>query len=532
LYDTLPGVIFLKLKPANMIFTIKRITLAFVSLFLFQTITAQNTIVLHADSAKTIINRNIYGHFAEHLGHCIYGGFYVGENNTRIPNTKGIRNDVVAALKKLKVPVLRWPGGCFADTYHWKNGIGPKDKRPSIVNTNWGSVTEDNSFGTHDFLNMCELLGAQPYVSGNVGSGTTEELSDWVQYVNFENKSPMSDLRHQNGRDKAWNVKIWGIGNEAWGCGGNMRPEYYVDQYRKYTTFMTNTKDARLFKIASGASDADYNWTEVLMKNIPTHMLEGLAIHHYSTVTWQHKGSATAFSEQQYFATIKSALWMDTLVTRHGAIMDKYDPGKRIAMVVDEWGGWYDVEQGTNPGFLYQQNTMRDAMIAGVSLNIFNNHCDRVRMANLAQAINVLQAVILTNEEMMILTPTYHVMEMYNVHQDAKMIPLSIKCNDYTLGNEKLPAVSASASIDSTGATHISLVNIDANKSQDISINVRGAKFRSVTGRILTSPKLQDVNSFNTPDAIKPMVFKGVVLSGGVLVVKLPPFSVAVLELK
>ncbi len=493
---------------------------------------SQNTIVLHADSARVTINRNIYGHFAEHLGHCIYGGFYVGENNTKIPNTKGVRNDVVAALKKLKVPVLRWPGGCFADTYHWKDGIGPKNKRPSIVNTNWGSVTEDNSFGTNDFLDMCELLGSQPYISGNVGSGTTEELSDWVQYVNFENKSPMSDLRHEYGREKAWNVKIWGIGNEAWGCGGNMRPEYYADQYRKYTTFMAGTPNARLFRVASGASDADYNWTETLMKNIPLHMLEGLAIHHYSTVTWRQKGSATEYSEQQYFATLKSALWMDTLVTHHGAIMDKYDPQKRVAMVVDEWGGWYDVEKGTNPGFLFQQNTMRDAMIAGVSLNIFNNHADRVRMANLAQAINVLQSVILTNEEKMILTPTYHVMEMYNVHQDAKMIPLSVKSADYVLGGEKLPAISASASIDSAGVTHISLVNIDAAKSQDISINLQGRKYSSVNGRILSSPKLQDVNSFTTPDKIKPAPFKGAVLSGGVLVAKLPPFSVVVLELK
>lgn len=509
----------------------RKIFFAFCLLFSLPAI-SQNTIVLHADSARVTINRNIYGHFAEHLGHCIYGGFYVGENNTKIPNTKGVRNDVVAALRKLKVPVLRWPGGCFADTYHWKDGIGPKSKRPSIVNTNWGSVTEDNSFGTNDFLDMCELLGSQPYISGNVGSGTTEELSDWVQYVNFENKSPMSDLRRQNGREQPWNVKIWGIGNEAWGCGGNMRPEYYADQYRKYTTFMSGTPKARLFRVASGASDADYNWTETLMKNIPLHMLEGLAIHHYSTVTWRQKGSATEYSEQQYFATLKSALWMDTLVTHHGAIMDKYDPQKRVAMVVDEWGGWYDVEKGTNPGFLFQQNTMRDAMIAGVSLNIFNNHADRVRMANLAQAINVLQSVILTNEEKMILTPTYHVMEMYNVHQDAKMIPLSIKSADYVLGNEKLPAISASASVDSAGVTHISLVNIDAAKSQDISINLQGRKYSSVNGRILTSPKLQDVNSFSTPDKIKPAPFKGAVLSGGVLVAKLPPFSVVVLELK
>ncbi|HUS01775.1 MAG TPA: alpha-L-arabinofuranosidase C-terminal domain-containing protein, partial [Chitinophagaceae bacterium] len=456
---------------------------------------AQNTILLQADSSKIIINKFIYGHFAEHLGRCIYGGFYVGEDNKKIPNTNGVRNDVIVALKKLKVPLLRWPGGCFADTYHWKDGIGPKNKRPSIVNTNWGGVTEDNSFGTNEFLNMCELLGAEPYLSGNVGSGTVQELADWVQYTNFETKSPMSDLRKKYGQQKPWNVKFWGIGNEAWGCGGNMKPDYYANVYRQFVTFMNNTSKTRLFKIASGASDADYNWTETLMKNIPARMLDGVAMHHYSVIEWNHKGPAVDFTEEQYFTILKNALLMDTLVTRHAAIMDKYDPQKRVALVVDEWGGWYDVEPNTNPGFLYQQNTMRDAMIAGVTLNIFNNHADRVRIANLAQAINVLQAVILTNEEKMILTPTYHVMEMYNVHQDARLIPLNIKCNDYVLGIHKLPAVSASASIDPSGLTHISIVNIDAKNTQEVSVNLNGRKYSSVKGWILSSSQLQDHNT-------------------------------------
>ncbi|GAC1450139.1 MAG: alpha-L-arabinofuranosidase C-terminal domain-containing protein [Chitinophagaceae bacterium] len=510
----------------------KQLSSLLLLLLFFQHNYAQNNIVLQTDSSKTTISKYIYGHFAEHLGHCIYGGFYVGENNTKIPNTNGIRNDVVAALKKLKVPLLRWPGGCFADTYHWKDGIGPKDKRPSIVNTNWGGVTEDNSFGTNEFLNMCQLLGADPYLSGNVGSGTVQELSDWVQYTNFESKSPMSDLRRQNGQPTPWSVKFWGIGNEAWGCGGNMKPDYYADVYRKFTTFMANTSNTRLFKIASGASDADYHWTETLMQNIPTHMLGGIAMHHYSVIEWNHKGPAVDFTEQQYFATLKSALWMDTLVTRHAAIMDKYNPKKTVALVVDEWGGWYDVEPGTNPGFLYQQNTMRDAMIAGVTLNIFNNHADRVRIANLAQAINVLQAVILTNEEKIILTPTYHVMEMYNVHQDAILIPLTVQSNEYVLGNEKLPAVSASASKDKNGLTHVTLVNIDAKKSQDIAITIRCARYNSLTARILTSAKLQDHNTFENPEKIKPVSFKGATLKGNTLGVQLPPFSVVVVEMK
>jgi alpha-L-arabinofuranosidase len=496
-------------------------------------VNAQNRVVVQAAEPKIQISKHIYGHFAEHLGRCVYGGFYVGENNTKIPNTNGIRNDVVDALKRLKIPNLRWPGGCFADTYHWKDGIGPKDKRPTIVNQWWGGVTEDNSFGTHDFLNMCELLGTEPYLAGNVGSGTVQELAEWVQYVNFDGISPMSNLRKENGREKGWKVKFWGVGNEAWGCGGHMRPEYYANIYRQYATFMSDWDNTnKLYRIASGANSGDYNWTEVLMRDIPHNMLDGVALHHYTVIDWGNKGSATGFTEEQYFKSMKSALRMEELVTRHSTIMDRYDPTKKVALVVDEWGGWYDVEPGTNPGFLYQQNTMRDAMIAGITLNIFNNHAERVKVANLAQTINVLQAVLLTNEEKIILTPTYHVMEMYNVHQDAMLLPVTITSKDYVFGSDKLPAVSVSASRNKEGVTHITLVNIDAKAKQEISVDFFGAKLKSVTGRILSSSKLQDFNSFETPDKIKPADFKGASLKNDVLKVELPPFSVVVLQLK
>ena len=492
----------------------------------------QNTITVNTADAKYTINKNIYGHFAEHLGHCIYGGFYVGDTSS-IPNTNGVRNDIIAALKKLQIPNLRWPGGCFADTYHWKDGIGPNDKRPAMVNKWWGGVTEDNSFGTHDFLNMCELLGAEPYLSGNVGSGTVQELADWVQYTNFKGKSPMSDLRKQNGRNEPWKVKLWGIGNEAWGCGGNMKPEYYADEYRKYATFIADWENTGgLLRIASGASDADYNWTETLMKNIPLNMLGGVAMHHYSVLDWNKKGSAVEFSEEQYFGIMKQALMMEELVTKHAAIMDKYDPQQKIALVVDEWGGWYDVESGTNPGFLYQQNTIRDAMIAGVTLNIFNNHANRVRVANLAQCVNVLQAVILTNKEKMILTPTYYVMEMYKVHQNAILLPLTIIGNDYILDGQKLPAISSSASKDSTGTIHVSLVNIDPMHAQKITLNIGTEKLTGATGRILTSKKLQDYNSFADPEKIKPVIFKDFALDKNIITITLPATSVVVLTVK
>lgn len=494
---------------------------------------APSTVVVHADKAQSTISKHIYGHFAEHLGRCIYGGFYVGENNAKIPNTKGLRNDIIEALKKLKVGNLRWPGGCFADTYHWKDGIGPKDKRPVIVNKWWGGVTEDNSFGTHDFLALCEAIGAEPYLAGNVGSGPVQDLIDWVQYVNFDGVSPMSKLRQQNGREKSWKVTFWGVGNEAWGCGGNMKPEYYANIYRQYATFMTDWSNSdKLFRVASGASSADYNWTEVLMRDIPRNMVEGIALHHYSVIDWGKKGPAVDFTEEQYFTTMTRALFMDELISKHIAIMDKYDPNKQVALVVDEWGGWYDVEAGTNPGFLYQQNTMRDAVLAGATLNIFHKYSDRVRAANLAQAVNVLQSVILTNEEKMILTPTYHVMEMYNVHQDATNLAIDVTGKEYEFNGKKLPGISASASRDKNGLIHISLVNIDSKNVQDIAVDLQGGKFTSVTGRIVSSQKIQDKNTFEKPDLIKAAPFKNAALNGSKVNVKLPPFSVVVLEVK
>src|SRR5574343_998999 len=375
--------------------------------------------------AKTspIISKHIYGHFAEHLGRCIYDGFWVADT-MKVPKKDRIRLDVVDALKRIKIPNLRWPGGCFADEYHWRDGIGPRAQRPKMVNTNWGGVTEDYSFGAHEFMELCELLQCEPYIAANVGSGTVEEMAKWVEYFNFDGVSPMANLRKQNGHPKPWKVSMWGVGNESWGCGGNMRPEYYADQYRRYATYARDYAGAPLKRIASGASDGDYNWTEVMMRQVPLHMMYGLTLHYYTlpSGSWSgSKGSATSFSEEEYFKTMKNGLRMEDYVTKHSAIMDKYDKDKRVALLVDEWGVWTDVEPGTNPGFLYQQNSLRDALLAGTTLNIFNNHADRVRGANLAQSINVLQSVIITKGRQMVLTPTYHVFDLYKVHQEATL---------------------------------------------------------------------------------------------------------------
>jgi alpha-N-arabinofuranosidase len=515
----------------------KKATLFFLFLYLSSTasLKAQNqlTIDLNTNDAKTVISKHIYGHFSEHLGRCIYDGFWV-DSNLNVPKKDRIRLDIVDALKKIKIPNLRWPGGCFADEYHWRDGIGPRAKRPKMVNTNWGGVVEDNSFGTHEFLELCGLLGAEPYIAGNVGSGTVEEMAKWVEYLNFDGISPLANLRKENGRDKPWKVSFWGVGNESWGCGGNMTPEFYADQYRRYATYARNYPGAPLKKIASGANSWDTHWTDVLMKNIPLQEMWGISLHYYTLPTgdWGKKGSATLFGEEQYFNTMKNGLAMDSLVNAHSAIMDKYDPKKRVALVVDEWGVWTDVEPGTNPGFLYQQNSMRDALIAGSTLNIFNNHSDRIKVATLAQTVNVLQAVILTQKEKMLLTPTYHVFDLYKVHMDAKAIPLKFKSPMYILGDKQLAAVNASASIDSAGLVHITLVNIDAKKKISINTNLNGLKWSKVTGRIVSSPKFNDYNSFENPNKIVAKVFNGAKKSGNQLVAELPPLSVVELELR
>jgi alpha-N-arabinofuranosidase len=495
---------------------------------------AQNkgSISLFPDQAKLKINKDIYGHFAEHLGACIYGGFWVGEKSP-IPNTDGIRNDVVNALRQISIPNLRWPGGCFADTYHWKDGIGPKEKRPSIINTNWGGVTEDNSFGTHEFMRLTELLGCDAYINGNIGSGTVQEMSEWVEYLTSSNESPMTKLRKENGRDKPWKVKYWAVGNETWGCGGNMTPDYYGNLFRQYSTFMHDFAGNRLEKVASGASDTDYNWMETMMKNPKNReMMQGISLHYYTIMdNWSHKGSATQFTEKEWFTTIRKSLEMDKIVTAHSDIMDKYDPQKRVSLVVDEWGNWFDVEPGTNPGFLFQQNTMRDAMVAALNLNIFNNHCDRVRMANLAQAINVLQSLILTKNEKMVLTPTYYVFKMWKVHQDATLVSLKLKCEKYIMGNDTIPSVTASASKDAAGKMHITLANFDPNKTQEITCDFSGGTYSQVKGEILTANAMNACNTFDKPDEIKPVNFTGATLKNNILKITLPSKSVVAIEI-
>ncbi len=490
-----------------------------------------NSLIINAGLGEEKISKYIYGHFSEHLGHCIYGGLWVGRESS-VPNTRGIRNDIVEALRRVNVPVLRWPGGCFADEYHWQDGIGPYVGRPSMVNTHWGGVTENNHFGTHEFMDLCEQLGCEPYICGNVGSGTVREMQQWVEYLALDGKSPMSDLRRANGREDPWAIRFWGVGNESWGCGGHMRPEFYADQYRRYATYCRDFSQSRLYKIACGASDTNYNWTEVLMREAGR-FFDGLSLHYYTVPgTWAAKGSATQFDEGEWFTTLRKALLMDDLITQHSSIMDRYDPEKRVGLVVDEWGTWYDVEPGTPPGFLYQQNSLRDALVAGVTLNIFNNHCKRVYMANIAQTINVLQAMVLTEGDGMVLTPTYHVFEMYKVHQGATLLPTDINCAPYEHGDESIPAISASASRDDEGTVHLSLCNLNPGGEMSISCELRGMKPTSVTGRVLTAEAINTHNTFEHPESVMPVTFDGATLTRNVVQLVLPAKSIVVLEIQ
>jgi alpha-L-arabinofuranosidase len=491
-----------------------------------------NQLVIIANNPGPVISKDIYGHFSEHLGRCIYGGIWVGPDS-KIQNTYGIRNDVLFALREMKIPNLRWPGGCFADTYHWKDGIGPKEKRASIVNTHWGGVTEDNSFGTHEFMKLTELLGCDAYINGNVGSGTVREMAEWIEYLTSDSDSPMTKLRKENGREQPWKVKYFAIGNENWGCGGNMTDEYYASAMRQFSTYLNNYGENRLYRVACGPSDFNVAWTETLMKDPATRArFQGLSVHYYSiTNNWANKGSATDFDETQWFQTLRANLQMEQVINGHSAIMDRYDPQKTKGLVVDEWGNWFNVEPGTNPGFLYQQNTMRDAVSAAIQLNIFNRHADRVKMANLAQTVNVLQSVILTQDDKMVLTPTYHVFRMFNVHQEARLLNTDLRCEDYINGDRRIPAISASASIDKDGKVHVSLANLNPGKSITLTCPVIGETYKKVTGEVLTSGAMNSMNTFEKPETVKPASFNGFSYKDGMLTVNMPSKSVVVIEL-
>ena len=485
------------------------------------------TIALGSASGPTI-HRNIFGHFAEHLGSCIEGGIWVGEESP-IPHVRGIRSDVSEALRNLHVPVLRWPGGCFADEYHWKDGIGPREKRPRMINTTWGGVVETNHFGTHEFMDLCEQIGAEPYVCGNLGSGTVREMMEWVEYMTSDADSPMANLRRKHGRKEPWRLRYFGVGNENWGCGGHMRPEYYADEYRRYATYVKNYSGNTIERIACGAAGADYDWTRTLMQNASKHMA-ALSFHNYTLPTddWKKKGSATVFGEDQWHSTFSHALRTEELITKHSAIMDEFDPERRVGMAVDEWGAWYDAEPGTNPGFLFQESTLRDALVAALHLGIFCRHAERVTMANLAQTVNVLQALIFTDGPKMRLTPTYHAFAMCGAHAGDVLVPVRVQSPEYRSDAASIPALHAFASRNGEGRTHVSLVHLDPHRSLGVTLDSLPG---DVTGSVLTAKAMNAGNTFEAPNAVVPAPFHAFSRRGsGTLALDVPPMSLVTLS--
>ncbi len=474
------------------------------------------------------ISRNIYGHFSEHLGHGIYQGIYVGEDS-EIPNVRGIRTDVVSALRNIQVPVLRWPGGCFAEYYNWRDGVGPKEQRSCIVNSTWGGVVEDNAFGTHEFLDLCQQIGCEPYIAVNVGTGSPREACEWVDYITSQGKSPMADLRRKNGRAEPFKLTYLGIGNENWAF---MRAEHYADAYRQFASFIRSHDGKKLFKIACGANGNDYEWTETMMRMAGDKM-DGLSLHYYTMpkyyateeYPWEMKGPALCADEGNYYRTLRRALYMDELIKRHKHVMDRFDGSRKVAIVVDEWGTWHLPEEGTNPSFLFQQNTMRDAIVAAVTLNIFNSHCDRVRMANLAQMVNVLQSVILTNGQQMVLTPTYHVFDLYKGHQDATLIESYVQQDLTGTQEAQVPAMHVSASENQEGKVHVTLVNLSADQPQKVRCSLVGRNFSSAAIRYV-SGDLNSHNAFGADAQISIQTMQEMPVSDGEMMLTMPALCV------
>ena len=499
------------------------------------------TAIINLDAPGNLISRHIYGHFSEHLGRCIYDGFYVGEDS-KIPHKNGLRLDVIEAFKKLNIPNLRWPGGCFADEYHWMDGIGPKSSRPEMINTHWGGVTENNHFGTHEFMELCELLETEPYIAGNLGSGTVQEMSQWAEYITSDGRSPMTELRKQNGREKPWKVKYWGVGNENWGCGGGMTADFYADLARRYSVYCRNYGENKLYKIACGPDSANYDWMETIMKSMvycpggcpEDRFIHGVSLHYYTVGgSWNKKSKALDFGVDEWLEIMAKSWRSDELLTRHKTIMDRWDPQRKIGLIFDEWGTWHQVEEGTNPGFLYQQNSMRDAISAALHLNIFHKHSDRLYMANLAQAVNVLQAPILTKDDKMVLTPTYHVLEMNKEHMDAEALPVfsDYKAHQSEWDGKGFQDLSISASR-KNNSWLISVVNLNPEKEKQISMDLRGAEAKSIEARILTSNKLNGHNNFGSPNEVVPKEFRDFKLKANAIYCDVPAHSFITFKVK
>ncbi len=496
---------------------------------------ADTRLRLQDDQPGPTIHKNVYGQFAEHLGRGIYGGVWVGESS-RIPNTRGFRNDVVQALKELQVPVVRWPGGCYADQYHWRDGIGPRSERKKTINVNWGDVVEDNSFGTHEFFELVEMLGADAYVNINVGTGTPGEMMEWIEYMTSASDSTLANLRRKNGRAKPWRVHYLGIGNETWGCGGSMSPQHYSDVYRQFATFVKTPADNRPIIVASGGNNEETVWTQQLIDSVKeswTLRMDGIAHHYYTipTGSWERKGFALGFPESEWFSAFFQTLRIRGFLESNVRVLDAKDPKKKVGFFVDEWGTWYDSAEGASQANLYQQNSLRDALVAALNFHVFHDFAERVRMTNIAQMVNVLQAMILTDGQSMLLTPTYHAFHMYRPFQGARHVRAQLRdVPDYRVGNRRIPKVSATAGIGKDGKLYLGLINTHPSQAERVQVSA-ARSLAKASGRLLSGSALDAHNTFAAPNQIRPTPVE-LTGSGGQLQVELPPRSVLVVALE
>ena len=496
---------------------------------------AETRVRLEDDKPGPTIDKNIYGQFAEHLGRGIYGGIWVGEGSS-IPNTRGLRNDVLQALKDLRVPVVRWPGGCYADQYHWRDGIGPKNQRKKTVNASWGGVVEENAFGTHEFFELVERLGADAYVSVNVGTGSPQEMAEWVEYMTSDSKGALANLRRANGREKPWRVHFLGIGNEAWGCGGSMTPEYYTNLYKHFATFIKTPKDNQPIVIASGGQNRETTWTQHLLEHVKeswTLRLDGISHHYYTLPTgeWSRKGSAIGFPEQEWFSTLSRTLEIRGILASNVRVLNQLDTAKKVGFFLDEWGTWYDSAEGASQSDLYQQNSLRDAVLAALNFHVFHEFAERLRMTNIAQMVNVLQSMILTDGERMLLTPTYHAFHLYRPFQGARRVPAVVRGGpDYRQGAQGIPKISATAGLGSDGKLYLGLINTHPRDAEQIRID-RSSPITKASGRMLTGASLDAHNTFAEPNRVHPTTVE-LTGSKGSLEVALPPRSILVLALE
>ena len=495
---------------------------------------------IDTSKAGAKIDRNLFGQFAENLGHGLYEGIWVGPDSS-IPNTRGIRNDVVTALRALRVPNVRWPGGCFADEYHWRNGIGSAGQRPATINAAWGDVVDTNSFGTHEFMDFIQQIGSQAYVSVNVGSGTPREAADWLEYMTAAQPTALEKERAANNHPDPYKVGFLGIGNESWGCGGNMTADYYLSQLKIYSHFVRNDdpdqqRANHMLKIAVGPGVPKTEWTETIMKAWQEHDwswdIDGLSLHWYTVPNgWPPSTPSTGFGVEDYAKTLKSTLFMDEFLRQQETVMDKFDPQKKVALAVDEWGAWHAPLPGTNPHFLVQQNSLRDAILASLNLNIFARHADRVRMANIAQMVNVLQSMILTDKEKMVLTPTYYVYKMYVPFQDATFLPVAFSAGTYLQGTTNLPRLDALAARDSSGKLWLEVTNLDPEKPVDIDAEISGGAVKSAQAETLTASAVDSVNTFDAPGTVVPKLVSAKI-ERGILALTVGPKSVTVISLE